>query len=702
MMTMQKLEQKLHKADRKQARLYIFCNFMALMLISAYSAMIFSPTVLNVLPEGGDSRKQMVMVFVLALFGCAVFTVYAASLFFRKKSRQLGTLMALGASKKRLAPGVFTEVLGLSIGSSLAGILAGFPFVWILWNLFRLFLIDSAEMALKFDFRCLLISVPFFLMVIVFSCLTAYRYLQKTNIMDVVHEEHKNEPVRELGRWCGPAGIALLLIGAVAGYSAPSLYMNLFSAYPPVWINLAYAPVFVGLYMIMLHTVVHGWRSHKRKPYKNIIARSMMKFQGRQTVNNLLVSTVLIAGACFAVFYIPMMGAGQIQTTRTLPYDYFYQWRADQNIVQKPQVESLAADYQLTLKDWTEGEYLTLGMDGETQIEEGNGHFHYEYEELLNQGKFLSEDTFNAISGQHADVKPGTYYGISNENETGTYFLELGSSKLTNMVTRKNIETSFAGFLHFSLLTDSIGYYVLDNADYDAIAAGLSDDWKGKMAVFNIDGEDSYAFADDFFHTLVTQFGPECEIITFYDRVAKIRNNEAGNVYWGDTDDMTKISYSNPDSSDFRAYWSYMPVFRVLNQNDFLQNYAVFLMMFLFIAIICLLSALIISYTRCQTIAINNRYIFDDLKMLGASPAFLTKEVQSQCSRVFKTPTMVGMGAMYLLYGMMMFANDGGKLDSTEILGLAICLGILVLLAALFYLVYRKTVQIIIKQLGIK
>ena len=173
MMTMQKLEQKLHKADRKQARLYIFCNFMALMLISAYSAMIFSPTVLNVLPEGGDSRKQMVMVFVLALFGCAVFTVYAASLFFRKKSRQLGTLMALGASKKRLAPGIFTEVLGLSIGSSLAGILAGFPFVWILWNLFRLFLIDSAEMALKFDFRCLLISVPFFLMVIVFSCLTA-------------------------------------------------------------------------------------------------------------------------------------------------------------------------------------------------------------------------------------------------------------------------------------------------------------------------------------------------------------------------------------------------------------------------------------------------------------------------------------------------------------------------------------------------
>ena len=86
MMTMQKLEQKLQKADRKQAGLYLLCNFIALMLISAYSAMMFSPTVLTILPEGGDSRKQIVAIFILALFGCVIFTIYAANLFFRKKS----------------------------------------------------------------------------------------------------------------------------------------------------------------------------------------------------------------------------------------------------------------------------------------------------------------------------------------------------------------------------------------------------------------------------------------------------------------------------------------------------------------------------------------------------------------------------------------------------------------------------------------
>ncbi len=39
--TMQSMERKLQKADRKQASLYLFCNFISLMLISAYSAMSF-------------------------------------------------------------------------------------------------------------------------------------------------------------------------------------------------------------------------------------------------------------------------------------------------------------------------------------------------------------------------------------------------------------------------------------------------------------------------------------------------------------------------------------------------------------------------------------------------------------------------------------------------------------------------------------
>lgn len=111
MKTRKELERKLRRKNRKQGTLYVFCNFISLMLITAYSAMMVSPTVQNVFPQGGDSRKQMTMVFVLAVAGCIVFTIYASSLFFRQKSRQMGILMALGASRKNW-PQVFWQRLG--------------------------------------------------------------------------------------------------------------------------------------------------------------------------------------------------------------------------------------------------------------------------------------------------------------------------------------------------------------------------------------------------------------------------------------------------------------------------------------------------------------------------------------------------------------------------------------------------------------
>lgn len=700
MKTMKALEYRLHKTERKQAYLYLFCNFVALMLISAYSAMMFSPTVLNTFPEGGDSRKQMYMVFALAIFGCTVFTIYASSLFFRKKSRQLGILMALGASKKQLAPGLFREVFTLSFSSSLLGLLAGFPFLWLIWNGFRTFVVDSAEMVLRLDPKCLFLSFAFLFLVITFSCLTAWRYLQKTNIMDVMNEEHKNEPVKELGKWCGPAGLVLLFGGAICGYYSSSIYMRLFHAYPPAWINLAYAPCFFGIYMVMLHTVIHGWGRKKRHPYKNIIARSMMKFQGRQTVNNLLVITVLIAGGSFAMFYLPIMSTGILLETSNRSHDYYFSYRADQAVPGRTQVEKTASQYQITLKDWEEHTYISLALDGYGQVEEGRK-FHDEYFPLLKEGKFISETTYNQIADDTINVSPGTYYGIASDNEGNDWVLIQNASVLTNMCSWQKCPVKFAGFLHCNILADMFGYYVLDDQDYAALEKGLTNQWKGAMYLFNVDGNDDYRFATALFHRFVRTFTSDCEKIVYYDRVEKYTAEQSGDTYWGDTDAMDKISFNKPDSTNFRSYWLYMPKIRILDQNDYLQTFAVFLMMFLFIFIICYLAALIICYTRCQTIALNNRYVFDDLKKLGASPKFLIREVKNQCGKIFALPTFTGMSIMFLFCSLIMFANDN-KIEGAEIVGLAICLCILLLIALLIYGIYHKTLQTICRQLDIQ
>lgn len=72
------------------------------MLITSFVSIINAPIVLTVLPQGGDSRRQFIMIFVPGVVGCCAFVTYAASLFFRFKSRETGIFMILGASKKFL------------------------------------------------------------------------------------------------------------------------------------------------------------------------------------------------------------------------------------------------------------------------------------------------------------------------------------------------------------------------------------------------------------------------------------------------------------------------------------------------------------------------------------------------------------------------------------------------------------------------
>lgn len=699
--TMKELEARLRRTDRKQAGLYLLCNFISLMLMTAYSALMFSPTVLNIFPEGGDSLRQLYMIFIMTLFGCTVFTVYAASLFFRKKSRQLGILMALGASRKTLAPGLFREVILLSGSSAFLGILAGFPFIMILWKLFRFFIVDNQYMVLNLDFSCLWIPLVFALLVLFCACLLAFVYLRKTDILDVIQEEHQNEPVRELGLWCGPVGIILLIGGAMLGYNFPTFYRDLTHRFPSALLKvLCYSPVFAGLYMIMLHTVVNGWRFRRKNPWKNIVARSMMKFQGKQTVNSLLVTTVLIAGGCFGIFYLPMLGTGTSMTIEQREYDYSWFWPSDQALPSEEEIQTLAKEHKVQIADWKECPYLSLAVDSNMMIDNDDGSFSWKYYEIASEGHFLSESDFNKISGQNLSVEPGEYYAVTNREET-SYRIVDNSTRFTNMITREVLPVSFKGFVHFEQL-GALYVGILDDGDFQKISQGLTPKWQGTMAFFNSEGKDSHPFARAFYEKIVASFDDDSISTGLYDPVEYLMTEGYTNDYFGTSyrNADERLDRSQLDSADFRMSWNYMPQFRVLDSKEQLNTFSVFMMTFLFIGIVCFTAALVISYTRCQTLALNNAYVFYDLKRLGASPEYLSRELRRQAGPVFKIPAVVGMSCMVLLYGMMLYANDN-RYTQSEIAGFLVCLEVIAVIALLFYAVFLKTLSGLRRQLEI-
>ena len=97
------------------------------------------------------------------------------------------------------------------------------------------------------------------------------------------------------------------------------------------------------------------------------------------------------------------------------------------------------------------------------------------------------------------------------DDEGGSDYISGGDVTLiTNMVTGERLSVIPAEPLCFTML---LGSYVLDDADYDAITAGLTDDWRETWVFFNVaDSDASYPFAKALFNEIVDRSGPEIEV----------------------------------------------------------------------------------------------------------------------------------------------------------------------------------------------
>lgn len=696
----------LRRKNKGQYLLLAVCCFFSVLLITAYACMMRAPTILSILPEGGDSRKQVTMIFVLAVIGCAVFTTYAAGLFFRQKSRETGVFLALGAARCQLQRELNKELVVLSLGSCVAGGILGGPLAWFVWQMFRIFLVDSQEMTLAFDPKAYLFSLGFALYVVTMLFALGSQSVSRTNIMDVIQESHTSEPIRDVKQWYGPIGILLVAVGALAGYLMPSFFIRVLHWYAPSVVDaLFFMPALIGMYMILLHTVVNGWG--ERHKYRDIIVTSMMKFQGRQTVRNMLVMTLLIAGAYFAAFYAPMLSTNSAYSFASRPVDFEYHWRCDQDLPNQDEVKSLAADYSVELTSWAQVTTATLGCDGIISIEQNNGAmgttYVTEYREIASGASFFSESAWNTLTGQNVDLAPGTCANVLDD-EGGSDYLSGGDvNRITNMVTGKSLSVTPVEPLRFTML---LGCYVLDDADYEAISVGLSDLWRETWVFFDVaDVDASYPFAKALYNEIVDRSGDEVMQLDAYDLVSELLAEEAGEPYEFDRENVAAYDFpvmdrEDRDSTEFRNYWLYMPQFRVLDQNDFVTTMAVFLMLFIFIALICFAAVIVIAFTRCMTIALTNAHVYDDLRHLGAPKSYLFRSVKGQVSKVFLVPAIVGTLIIAAFYTMIMYFNDN-RFTPGELAGMGACAAVVVALSLMLYGVYRFTKKSVCHSLGI-
>lgn len=689
-MSLDKILAELRRKNKMQYFMYLLCNTFSFAVISSYALLIFSPTVLEVLPVGGDSRKQAFGIFAAVCIGCMIFSFYSSVLFFKKKQVELGIMMAIGGNKKKLYKVIAKENLLIELAAFFFGCILANPINRIIWGILHLF-IHNEEMKLKMDIKVIGIPLAMAAVMITVSFITLRKIIFSTELLDVINAEHKNEMKKNINRHTGLIGVILTGLGGIAAYAAPNIYMDTFSEYPPAWLNILFVIPLVGIYMILLHAVVNGFGAQKDK-YKNMISRSMMIFQGKQTVNCLLVLTLLIGGGCFAGFYTPIMMSAFSISVGSKQWNYQYEMPAGIEGFQPQKLENIVTSMGGIINDRASIPMLLVAKDGMREIEE-NRKFYFEYKEILSTANIISKSSYESFSREKLDLGMNEYVGITNQEGLSGYDMDLDISIFTNMTTREKVHVVCKGTIpDEDLCLSNYSIYVVSDAVFEALSNGLGNEWKSTLYYMKVEN-DTAQIAESVYQAFVELFPLEYRIDSGYDRITKISYNEEGQDYWFDAPEYEEYLYYKDNNAEFEREWLYMPLFLSMSVQRSIRNYSVFMMLFVYVTLVAIVAFWMIAYTRSMTIGINNRYVFHDLEKLGASKSFRDKELKKQLAIIFKYPSLIGMIVVYLLYVLILFGNDGGMFTKGEIMGLEICLILEVVIGFLTVCVYKITVE---------
>ena len=302
-MTLSKLWKKL----RQQYRQFRFCIGFGVLIITSYIMMLLSPLIQETLPQGGDSRKQVMMIFAVAAAGCIVFVLYAAGLFLRYKSREIGVFLALGTEKSKVGKALLGEIMATAAVTSAVGAAAGCLLSLGIGKLFERLVREVSEQSYAFTWQGLAGSLLFAAVILCMLLAVTMRFMKRSNIMDILNEQRKQEPLKRMVTSAYLVrGIILTAAGILLGFVMPTLVTSLTKHYLGAWTNLFYLAALLGIYQILVYSIAcHKKGKRPQKYYNNVISYGMLKFQGRSIVRNMLVITLLLLGGLFSAFYAP-------------------------------------------------------------------------------------------------------------------------------------------------------------------------------------------------------------------------------------------------------------------------------------------------------------------------------------------------------------------------------------------------------------
>ena len=673
-MTLNDISRKLFKNNRKQYGLFFFSIVFSIAMTGAYGVLQYSPTVTNVLVDGGSTQTISQAMFFGSMLGIIVFLVYADSIFLKYKSREIGIFLSLGIDRHSVQKIVVKEYTLLFQIAALAGLLLSVPLAYLCWSLLNLFL-ETQETAFSIGWTGLMIAVLFSLLNWFILRTLNRRYIKNVDILKIIKTSDENEAAKNgnlflliLGALLVPAGIiAFFTLQNIGGFLNTMLaFMGLVGA---VW----------GVYLLIVQCASIGdilKKYNDKAYYKNIVFYNLLKQKIRQYTRSIFVATLLITFTTFGIGFIAAGFIDGYNVALNEPYDYTINATYEHPMTEQ-RIFEIAEESNATITDIKHIDCLLLGVQN-----------HYKSGESDWSSRIIvREDNFNALSGMAISVPKGSYtvyYDSSMEYKLNAFSAD--SSLFYNPTTEQEfLFTQNEPICRNGLFnTRSVfsSFLILNEEDYRTIAATLADEYKAVSYMVNVENwQDTADFQNNILQAVIS------------DNVGVIFTNWHNSATFAKTGSQAEYLQFEGNETRIARVWSLYPLSKLSSTTTQFEAFATYLMLMLFIAIIAFVSAVMVIGLKLISTIWDDAEVYNDLRRLGMKRRKIKGLITKQMLFVYFIPTVLGciIGA-FTTYRIMLVSGVIYIGETMQLVG-CVCGLVLIIQIAIFFVLRSRVMR---------
>lgn len=622
-MTLSDISKKLFKNSRKQYGLFFFSIVFSIAMTGAYGVLQYSPTVTNILVDGGSTQTISQAMFFGSMSGIMIFLVYADNLFLKFKSREIGIFLSLGIDRRSVQKIVAKEYTLLFQIAALIGLLLSVPLAYLCWAFLNVFL-KTQETTFSIGWTGFFIAVLFSLSNWMILLTTNRRYIKNVDVLKIIKTSDENEEAKTGKLFLLILGALLVPVGIIAFFTLQNIggFINTLLAF------LGLAGAVWGVYVLIIQCASVGdilKKYQERAYYKNIVFYNLLKQKIRQYTRSIFVATLLIT---FTVFGIGFIAAGFIDGYHVAlnePYDYTINATYEHPMTEQ-RIYEIAEESNATITDMERIDCLLLGVQNNYK----NG------VQDWSSRIVVSEKNFRALTGGDIFVPKGSYtvyYDSSMDYKLNAFSSD--RSLFYNPVTEQeclfiqNEPICRNGLFNTRSVFSS--FLILNDEDYNAISDSLTNRYKAVSYMVNVE---NWKSTSDFQNSILQA--------VVSDNHGVIFTNWHNSATFAKTGSQAEYLPFEGNETRIARVWSLYPLSKLSSTTTQFEAFATYLMLMLFIAILAFVSAVMVMGLKLISTIWEDAEVYDDLWRLGMKRKKIKALITKQMLFVYFIPTVLG------------------------------------------------------------